>query len=258
MGKLFVDESRSSKILKEGLRVVVGNGERVTFWRDLSCDSIPLNSAFSMIHALASNKNEAINDFVRRMTNDALAWSFYPNSFFKVGLFMRCLEEENVKANINSKLLWQEICPPKYLATKFFRKIVDFEERAINKAIARKTANVNALGPIDVEGVVAPRINPHVAMEEDEFLILASDVLWDVMSVNFACIVVTLCLREENLVTAAENHSSRELENGYDLERTVFLSKAKRAFAILCRMALARRSRDNISVIVIDLRNRTS
>ncbi|KAK1576160.1 hypothetical protein Q3G72_011406 [Acer saccharum] len=148
---------------------------------------------------------------------------------------------------------------------QFFRKIVDFEETAIDKAIARKAANANTPRHVVVEGnhlikrVISskPNITLTKRLPEDEFLILASDILWDAMSVNFACRVV-MCLREENLVTAAENHSLGERENGLDLERTVFLSKAKSAFAILCRMALARRSRDNIRVIVVDLRNRTS
>ena len=43
---LFVDGSRSEKALKEGIKVIVGNGERVRFWSELVSDSIPLKRAF--------------------------------------------------------------------------------------------------------------------------------------------------------------------------------------------------------------------
>ncbi|KAK3198401.1 hypothetical protein Dsin_021816 [Dipteronia sinensis] len=61
--KLFIEECCSSQTLQDGLRVVVGDGERVRFWSELLHDSSPLKKAFPRIHALASNKAKVVADF---------------------------------------------------------------------------------------------------------------------------------------------------------------------------------------------------
>ncbi|XP_047318081.1 protein phosphatase 2C 3-like [Impatiens glandulifera] len=67
--------------------------------------------------------------------------------------------------------------------------------------------------------------------EEDEFLILGSDGLWDVVSNETACALVRMCL------LSAGGHKT-----------------CSHASIILARLALARDSSDNISVLVVDLR----
>ena len=67
---------------------------------------------------------------------------------------------------------------------------------------------------------------------EDEFLILASDGLWDVVSNEDACEVARACLRRGRAKWCAE------------------------AASLLTKLALARRSSDNVSVVVVDLRRR--
>ncbi|KAL5812841.1 hypothetical protein ACOSQ3_027791 [Xanthoceras sorbifolium] len=91
---------------------------------------------------------------------------------------------------------------------------------------------------------------------EDEFLILANDGIWNVMSDDFACQVVISCLhREDSPVTALEDHYHwADPVNSINLDEIVLQSKTKVAAAVLCRMAIARGSRDNISAIVVDLR----
>ncbi|KAK3219382.1 hypothetical protein Dsin_013352 [Dipteronia sinensis] len=64
---------------------------------------------FPRIYALAVNKGISI----RKIMSDALAWSHCLYGLFRVGSFIRCLEEQNDAADSNSKLLWQGICPPK-------------------------------------------------------------------------------------------------------------------------------------------------
>lgn len=65
----------------------------------------------------------------------------------------------------------------------------------------------------------------------DECLILASDGLWDVVSNEMACRVARECLQGD----------------------AIFSSQSESAAALLTRIAMARNSHDNISVIVVDL-----
>ncbi|OVA05728.1 Protein phosphatase 2C (PP2C)-like domain [Macleaya cordata] len=73
----------------------------------------------------------------------------------------------------------------------------------------------------------------------DEFLILASDGLWDVMSNETACQVVRKCLKGRMLRT---------------LSMAVKGNNAGEAAAVLAELAMARGSKDNISVVVVELK----
>ncbi|KDO65325.1 hypothetical protein CISIN_1g035835mg, partial [Citrus sinensis] len=91
---------------------------------------------------------------------------------------------------------------------------------------------------------------PEISITEreggDECLILASDGIWDVISDDLACRVASACLREGSAATAPRSrYSDRADQRRHDA-----------AAAILCRLALARGSHDNISVIVVDLRRK--
>lgn len=79
----------------------------------------------------------------------------------------------------------------------------------------------------------------------DEFLILASDGLWDVVSNEVACGVVRQCLNSQ----MTKRKSSLEFVDGN--------RRAEAAAAMLVELAIARGSQDNISVIVVDLRSST-
>ncbi|KAJ4822622.1 hypothetical protein Tsubulata_020953 [Turnera subulata] len=80
--------------------------------------------------------------------------------------------------------------------------------------------------------------------QEDEFLILASDGLWDVITNEVACQVVRRCL------------GGRMRRKSQDIVSES--SRAAEAAAVLAELAMARGSRDNISVIVIELGRRRS
>lgn len=77
---------------------------------------------------------------------------------------------------------------------------------------------------------------------EDECLILASDGLWDVVSDQTACGVARMCLQSRKAAAppASEGDSSYKA--------------CSDAAILLTRLALARRSTDNVSVVVVDLR----
>lgn len=82
--------------------------------------------------------------------------------------------------------------------------------------------------------------------EKDEFLILATDGLWDVVSNEIACEVVKNCLD-----SLRKRRRRRKNQNGQD--RVMESSDAAKAAAALTNLAMNRGSNDNISVIVVDL-----
>lgn len=114
---------------------------------------------------------------------------------------------------------------------------------------------------------------------EDEFLILASDGLWDVVSNEVACNVVRACLRSRpapprgapeqgsptsNLSPRQSSGSSGEDEaesgdgaNSDDSDGEGAEDKTCADAAILLtKIALARQTADNVSVVVVNLRRR--
>ncbi|XP_010247858.1 PREDICTED: probable protein phosphatase 2C 75 isoform X2 [Nelumbo nucifera] len=88
---------------------------------------------------------------------------------------------------------------------------------------------------------------------EDECLILASDGLWDVLSNDMACDVARRCLQEAEPSNGTRILNSEPQLEGNDGEHQC-QSRCSLAAALLTRLALGRKSADNISVIVIDLK----
>ncbi|KAK1311692.1 Protein phosphatase 2C 37 [Acorus calamus] len=78
--------------------------------------------------------------------------------------------------------------------------------------------------------VAEPEVTVTERGEGDECLILASDGLWDVVSNGTACEVVRMCLRGGSEKACSD------------------------AAMLLSKLALARNSSDNVSVVVVDLR----
>lgn len=74
--------------------------------------------------------------------------------------------------------------------------------------------------------------------EQDEFLILASDGLWDVVSNEVACKIARNCLSGRAASKFPESVAGRT---------------AADAAALLTELAMSRGSRDNISVVVVEL-----
>lgn len=94
--------------------------------------------------------------------------------------------------------------------------------------------------------------------DKDEFLILASDGLWDVVSNSTACEVVRMCLRRSSSggaepdpelgpVVDDEGDSGKDKQGGSE-------KACVDAAVMLTKLAIARRSADNVSVVVVDLR----
>ncbi|KAF8412349.1 hypothetical protein HHK36_000311 [Tetracentron sinense] len=99
-----------------------------------------------------------------------------------------------------------------------------------------------------------PEVTVTERTQEDECLILASDGLWDVLSNEMACEVARKCLHEGNPSTSAGVLNTSP--PGEDNEAGgMYQTRCTLAAALLTRLALGRKSADNISVIVIDLRS---
>ena len=87
---------------------------------------------------------------------------------------------------------------------------------------------------------------------EDECLILGSDGLWDVLSNETACGVARMCLRGK--VHAPPCSAVLENEAGGSEMSDKACSDAS---VLLTKLALARHTSDNVSVVVVDLRRDT-
>lgn len=105
-----------------------------------------------------------------------------------------------------------------------------------------------------------PEVTVSERTEEDEFLILASDGLWDVVSNKMACEVVRVCLRDNPpKTTAVAAETDRNANNVEEIDewnnKQGGSNKACRDAAfLLTKLAMARQSMDNVSVVVVDLR----
>ncbi|CAK8566581.1 unnamed protein product [Lathyrus sativus] len=93
-----------------------------------------------------------------------------------------------------------------------------------------------------------PEVTVTERRKEDECLILASDGLWDVVSNDTACGVVRMCLKSHKMRSAPGSPSNNDVTtDGSD-------RACSDASILLTKLALARHSSDNVSVVVIDLR----
>jgi protein phosphatase 2C len=84
-----------------------------------------------------------------------------------------------------------------------------------------------------------PEVTVTERTQKDEFIILASDGLWDVMTNEVACKVARNCLCGR----AAAKYPD-----------TVHGSSASDAASMLVEFAMSRGSTDNISVVVVELK----
>lgn len=81
---------------------------------------------------------------------------------------------------------------------------------------------------------------------EDEFMILATDGLWDVVTNETACDAVRTCMRAHRPLSSS-SESSGSMSGGPD-------KTCSDASILLTKLAMAKHSSDNITIVVIDLR----
>ncbi|CAI0443302.1 unnamed protein product [Linum tenue] len=113
-----------------------------------------------------------------------------------------------------------------------------------------------AIGDNYLKPYVIPE--PEVTVTErtgdEECLILASDGLWDVVSNDTACGVVRMCLRAQKRPSPATAEGSPACEAAVGSGSDKACSDAS---MLLTKLALARHSTDNVSVVVVDLRRKS-
>ncbi|KAM0039064.1 putative protein-serine/threonine phosphatase [Helianthus debilis subsp. tardiflorus] len=90
--------------------------------------------------------------------------------------------------------------------------------------------------------IAKPEVIVKKREDKDEFIILASDGLWDVISNDLACHVVRKCLDGRITCRRRSNDSKYRTTN---------------AAVVLTQLAMARGSKDNISVVVVNLKIRS-
>jgi protein phosphatase 2C len=112
------------------------------------------------------------------------------------------------------------------------------------------------------DGYLKPFVTaePEVTVTEraaaDECLILASDGLWNVVTNETACQVVRACFRSNGSPSPGGvwpsdvlPSAAREGDSAADSDRA-----CSDAALLLTKLTLARRSSDNVSVVIVDLR----
>ncbi|KAJ7537635.1 hypothetical protein O6H91_11G016100 [Diphasiastrum complanatum] len=95
--------------------------------------------------------------------------------------------------------------------------------------------------------IAEPEVTCLQRTDEDEFLILASDGLWDVISNDTACDLVRRRLGD---CDTDSNSKGFSLRKSFETDESPYAAAA----AFLTKVALARGSHDNITVVVIDLK----
>ncbi|CAL5035649.1 unnamed protein product [Urochloa decumbens] len=126
------------------------------------------------------------------------------------------------------------------------------------KRVRGVLAMTRALGDrkLRPEVIAEPEITITKRTSDDQCLILASDGMWDVISNETACHVARQCLEHGNSPpidpsAASSSTVAAASSRVHGAERRCF-----HAAWVLGRLALARETADNISVIVVDLRQR--
>ncbi|WVZ98837.1 hypothetical protein U9M48_044214 [Paspalum notatum var. saurae] len=158
------------------------------------------------------------------------------------------------------------------------RAIGERRARLIKNPSFLSSNNVDSHSDVHGDGYLKPFVTaePEVTVtertEDDECLILASDGLWDVVSNETACEVVRACFRSNGppsprgarpngVLPPAAAAAGREDDAGAAAVKGVDKAESDRACSdaalLLAKLALARRSADNVSVVVVDLRRRS-
>jgi protein phosphatase 2C len=106
------------------------------------------------------------------------------------------------------------------------------------------------------EVIAEPEITVTDRTPDDQCLILASDGMWDVISNEIACSVARQCLEDGNpapVDDSAPAAGGGGAAAGLEPEPE---ARCSRAASLLVRLALGRTTWDNVSVVIIDLKQR--
>ncbi|KAK2649662.1 hypothetical protein Ddye_017151 [Dipteronia dyeriana] len=114
---MYNENSRSTQVLQEGSKVIIGEGNRASFWEDIRVEESALKVFFPRIFALATKKVGVVcseSGRIRRGISDVLVWTVNSKGFFSVNSFCRRIEGECHDIDEIGKFIWKGISPPKF------------------------------------------------------------------------------------------------------------------------------------------------
>ncbi|KAL0804302.1 hypothetical protein Bca101_096792 [Brassica carinata] len=137
-----------------------------------------------------------------------------------------------------------------------------------SRAVLCVLATSRAIGDNYLKPYVSsePEVTVTERSEEDEFMILASDGLWDVVTNDAACATVQIYLNKKGGRGGGRRREATECEERKEEKVVGSRKNGKRgeitdkacaeASVLLTNLALGKHSSDNVSVVVIDLSRR--
>ncbi|KAK2652889.1 hypothetical protein Ddye_012745 [Dipteronia dyeriana] len=131
-------------ILKDYLKVVVGSGERVKFWKEIKREAIPLKSSYPKIFALASRKEFPIKKFGKWLDENwrweiALRRPLFDWEIYQWRSLQTFLDCAKVRSLCEDSFAWNLDLKGFFLGTRILirRKSELFKELAIYAIIER-------------------------------------------------------------------------------------------------------------------------
>ncbi|KAK2656051.1 hypothetical protein Ddye_009103 [Dipteronia dyeriana] len=133
VSNLFKSSSISMSLLKEGFHIVLGCGDKIDFWNDITVEANTLKVSFPIMFALTCEKNEEVRKFgfwsglywekeqwynflnvllgikLRSSITDAIAWKFCSNGLFSVGSLRKKSEDFEEDVQGLSRFVWQDV-----------------------------------------------------------------------------------------------------------------------------------------------------
>ncbi|KAK3197810.1 hypothetical protein Dsin_021225 [Dipteronia sinensis] len=102
VGSLFQQGTLTARVLEEGLRVVVGMGDKARLWEDVLVEGTPLRTAFPRIYILAVKKSGCVRDFwikegMMGKREVPLRRNLFDWELEQWGCFKACLENLNIR-----------------------------------------------------------------------------------------------------------------------------------------------------------------
>ncbi|EOY32939.1 Uncharacterized protein TCM_040957 [Theobroma cacao] len=124
---LLVHYDRDSQVTKVGFGLLVGNGQKISFWHDQWIEGIILKFSFPRTHALATNKNGTVDKY-GVWEGDEWQWclelrrNMFDWELDQCEALHNILKDEALDVNLDDKLTWRD--PPSgYYSTSSYRSL---------------------------------------------------------------------------------------------------------------------------------------
>ncbi|KAH0872791.1 hypothetical protein HID58_070153, partial [Brassica napus] len=181
---------------------------------------------------------------------------------------------------VGSTAVVSVITPEKIIVANCGQFFVGIENQFLYLQITRRASDIlgsRVLGVLATSRAIGDNyLKPYVSSEpevtvterseEDEFMILASDGLWDVVTNDAACATVQIYLNKKGGRGGGRRREATECEERKEEKVVGSRKNGKRgeitdkacaeASVLLTNLALGKHSSDNVSVVVIDLSRR--